>query len=55
MISINAIVCLAGLVLWAIFTKWNKIADGWAAEVGRIMFWVGLLAWLLTIGPKVAI
>lgn len=44
-------VCLAGLVLWLIFSK-TTLADAWVAEVGRICFWVGLLVTLLGASGK---
>lgn len=53
MISYSLLVCLIGLLLWLIFTKWSKVADAWVAELGRIMFACGLLAYLLTLGAKV--
>lgn len=45
-------ICIVGLILWLIFTKWQKVADSWVAEVGKICFTVGLLAWLLLVGGK---
>lgn len=55
MITINSLICILGLILWAIFSKWPKVADGFLAEVGRIMFFAGLLAWLFAVGAKTAV
>lgn len=52
MISTPFLICLIGLVLWLIFTKFPKIADAWAAEVGRLLFFAGLLAWLFSVQGK---
>ena len=43
-----------GLLIWLIFSKAN-IADPWMAEVGRLVFFAGLLAWLLSMGSKLLI
>lgn len=47
MISYALLICLIGLVIWILFTKWQKVADAWVARQGEIMFAVGLLVWLL--------
>lgn len=52
MITIALLISLIGLLVWLIFTKWQKVADGWVAELGRISFAIGLLAWLLNLGIK---
>lgn len=52
MISYPLLVCLMGLIVWLLFTRWQKIADGWAAEFGRICFFAGLLAWLFSVQGK---
>lgn len=53
MITIALLICLIGLFLYLIFTKWPEKSDGVpVAEVGRICFWVGLLAYLLVAGTK---
>lgn len=38
------IILLVGIVLWGIF---RHAKDTWPAEVGRVMFAVGLLVYLL--------
>jgi hypothetical protein len=52
MISYSLLVCLIGLLLWLIFTKWSKVADAWVAELGRLSFFAGLLAYLIALGAK---
>lgn len=52
MISIPLLVCLVGLIVWLIFTKWSKVADAWVADVGRICFWTGLF-WTLASMAKI--
>jgi hypothetical protein len=41
------VVTIVGLLLFV----FAKNPSGKAIEVGRMMFWVGLLAFLLTVGP----
>lgn len=52
MISYALLICLIGLILWAIFAK-TKLSDAWVAEVGRLCFFAGLLAWLFANQSKV--
>ena len=54
MITIVLLVALVGLLVWGIFTKWQKVADAWVARVGEITFFCGLLGWVLLLGAKVA-
>ena len=44
---------LIGLVVWLVFTKWQKVADGWVAELGKIVFAFSFLAWIWVVGVKV--
>jgi hypothetical protein len=41
-IYLSLIICLIGLVLYLIADKYPKVV-----EIGRIMFWVGLLSFLI--------
>ena len=50
--TLSLVILLAGIIIWGIFTKWTKVADGWVAEVGHDCFWVGLLAYLIANGVK---
>ncbi len=50
--TISALIMLIGLVLWLVFTKFKRISDAWLAEAGKLMFFAGLLAWLLANGNK---
>lgn len=52
MISYPLLTCLIGLAIWLIFTKWQKIADAWAARLGELCFFAGLLAWLFSVQGK---
>jgi hypothetical protein len=52
MISTPFIVAVIGALVWLIFTKWQKVADAWVAEFGRLCFFAGLLAWLLSVQAK---
>jgi hypothetical protein len=54
MITIPFIICLLGLLIWLIFTKWQKVADGWVARVGEILFVVGLFWTVASHAGKVA-
>lgn len=38
------IICLTGILLWGIF---RNAKDTWPSDVGKVMFWVGLLSYLL--------
>lgn len=53
MISISLLICIVGFALWLIFTKVQAVADTWVSEFGRLMFFAGLLAYLLNFGTKV--
>lgn len=46
-IYLPLLICLIGLVLYLISVQPKP------AEIGRIMFWVGLLAFLLIGGPMI--
>jgi len=54
MITMALLLTFVGLIIWLIFSKAN-IADPWMAEVGRLVFFAGLLAWLLSMGSKLLI
>jgi len=47
-IYLPLLVAIVGLVIYALTSMNAK-----ASEIGRIMFWVGLLAFLLNVGPRV--
>lgn len=51
--TLSFLITIIGLVLWLLFTKWNKLADGWIAEFGKLCFFCGLLSYLLAVGSKV--
>jgi hypothetical protein len=50
--SLSFLVFFTGLILWLVFTKWQRVADGWLAEFGRWCFIVGLAAYLFAVGSK---
>lgn len=50
MIYLPLIICLIGLAIYLLIDP--ALRNGRLLEVGKIMFWVGLLAWLLG-GAKV--
>ena len=52
--TIPILVMVIGFALWLVFTKWTKIADGWVAELGKVMFWSGLIVWLFSVSGKTA-
>lgn len=54
MISIPFLVCLIGLIISLVFTKWQKVEDKWVADIGRICFGVGLFWTLSVYAGKVA-
>lgn len=43
-IVLSALVCLIGVLMYALSANPKLV------EIGRMMFWVGLLAFLLTLG-----
>ena len=43
-IYLPLLICLVGLLVYVLLSADKK---GACTEVGRMMFWVGLLAWLL--------
>ena len=45
MITLPLLICLIGLLLWLLFARTTR-SDPWVAELGRIMFAIGLL-WTL--------
>ena len=54
MISIALLLAVTGLIIWLIFSKMS-FADAWLAEVGRIMFFCGLLGWVLSLVGKAVV
>jgi hypothetical protein len=54
MITYPLLICLIGLILSLIFSKWQKIADAWVAEFGKLMFFVGLFWTVAPYAGKVA-
>lgn len=54
MISLSMLVLLVSLAIWLVFTKWQKVADPWVAELGRITYFAAALAVLIAIGSKAA-
>ena len=54
MITTPFIVCVIGALVWLIFTKWQKVADGWVAEAGKLTFFVGLFWTVAPYAGKVA-
>jgi hypothetical protein len=46
------IISIVGLVMFAVLRTERTAKFNWLAEVGRMMFWVGLLAFLVTGGMK---
>lgn len=52
MITVSLLICLIGLILWIICSKVEPVADALVAEMGRLMFFAGLLAYLLNIGMR---
>jgi Na+/phosphate symporter len=46
LIALSLLVSLIGLLMYAL------AANPKVNEIGRIMFWVGLLAFLLRVGPE---
>lgn len=54
MITTPFLVCLIGALVSLIFTKWQKVADAWVADIGRICFAVGLFWTLSVYAGKVA-
>lgn len=50
--SLSLLISIFGLLLWLVFTKWQKIADTWVARVGEWMFVVGLFCYLFFTGGK---
>jgi hypothetical protein len=55
MITISLLICLIGLALWGVCTNFKRVESYWVAELGRISFFAGLLAWLFSAGSKVAL
>lgn len=52
--TIPMLVAIVGLLIWFVAAK-TRVADPWAAEVGRLAFFAGLSVYLLTVaGVKVA-
>ena len=45
-IVVSLLVCLIGVLMYALS------ANAKLVEIGRLMFWVGLLAFLLRFGPE---
>ena len=45
--NLALLICLVGLIVYVIFTR---VSAPPVSEIGRIMFWVGLLAYLLGSG-----
>lgn len=52
--TIPVLAMLIGLVLWLVFTKINKMSDGWVAELGRLMFFGAYLVVMYIMANKVA-
>ncbi len=52
MISLSLVICLIGLIVWFLTVNVNKLSQAWVTEVSKIMFTVGLLAYLLSFGVK---
>jgi hypothetical protein len=52
MISVPFLVCVIGALVWLVFSKWQKIADPWMAELGRLTFFAGLLVTLFSVQGK---
>lgn len=52
MFNLALAVCLIGLLVWFLFTRQN-LSDGWAAELGKWMFIIGLAAVLFVAGKEV--
>jgi len=52
MLSYAFAVMLFGLGAWLIFTKMQRAQDAWIAEVGKLCFFAGLLAWLFSVQGK---
>jgi len=52
MLTLSFVVWLLGLILWGVFPLNRASGDqyGWLSDVGKVMFTVGLLAWLLQVG-----
>ena len=50
MITLALIVCLIGLLIYLLVDP--ALRGGRILEVGRVMFWTGLLAYLLALGGK---
>lgn len=48
----SLLICLIGLLVWLIFTKWQKVSDPWIAEVAKLAYFAGLLAWLFVVAGK---
>lgn len=53
--TLSMVITLAGLIIWLIFVKVQRMSDGWLAELGKLMFFAGLLAYLIAAGNKVLI
>jgi len=50
-LTLALLVWVIGLLMWGLFPRpSNPPQYLWLSEVGRVMFWVGLLAWLLNFG-----
>lgn len=45
--DISLIACLVGLIVWFLGTH-GKTAESWAGELGRLLFFAGLLVTLFT-------
>lgn len=52
MITIPLLICLIGLILYCITANFENLRNAWFADVGRLMFAFGLLAWLLLVGGR---
>lgn len=54
--TLSLLVCLAGLIIWFVCSiprEKKGWVEGWAAEVGKLCFFCGLLSYLLNVGTKV--
>ena len=54
MITTPFLICIIGALVWLIFTKWQKVADGWVARFGELLFFVGLFWTVAPYAGKVA-
>jgi hypothetical protein len=52
MITVSLLICLIGLILWILCAKVAAVTDALVAEMGRLAFFAGLLAYLLNLGMR---